>query len=150
MRGPDQPPFDRPEIAHQAVRLAGHGSGDWHGSVGLYFGPSWGWGWPYAYPYYYGYPYGYPYYGYPGYGYRYYGYPYRYDPYYGYPDGDPYVPAPRTYIERVPEAATTYWYYCTDPAGYYPYVKSCPSGWKAVLPQDVPSPSNAPRTGGSK
>jgi hypothetical protein len=24
------------------------------------------------------------------------------------------------------------WYYCSDPAGYYPYVTECNSGWQAV------------------
>ena len=107
-----------------------------------------GWGSPYGYSYY-GYPYGYPYYGYPYYGYP---YPYRYYPYDDYADGYPQAYAqPRVYVERPSRAqGSDYWYYCNDPAGYYPYVKSCPSGWKAVLPQDVPSPSNAPRTGGSK
>jgi len=26
------------------------------------------------------------------------------------------------------------WYYCYNPAGYYPYVPSCPSGWTRVEP----------------
>lgn len=132
-----------------------HGGGDrWHGSVGVYVGPSWGWGWPYGYSYY-GYPYGYPYYGYPYFGYPYYAYPYRYSPYYGYPDDYPspaYVPEPRVYIERTPQAAPSdYWYYCTDPAGYYPYVKNCSRPWRRVLPQDVtPGTPPATRGGGSK
>ncbi len=42
---------------------------------------------------------------------------------------------------RVPEAPSTYiqqpsyWYYCTDPEGYYPYVDECPRGWMQVVPQ---------------
>jgi hypothetical protein len=24
------------------------------------------------------------------------------------------------------------WYYCSDPAGYYPYVAQCSTGWQAV------------------
>ena len=24
------------------------------------------------------------------------------------------------------------WYYCSDPAGYYPYVTQCNTGWQAV------------------
>jgi hypothetical protein len=24
------------------------------------------------------------------------------------------------------------WYYCSDPAGYYPYVTQCNIGWQAV------------------
>ncbi|MGN6148767.1 MAG: hypothetical protein ACTHPD_09535, partial [Rhizomicrobium sp.] len=27
-----------------------------------------------------------------------------------------------------------YWYYCNNPAGYYPYVKSCRGPWRAVTP----------------
>jgi hypothetical protein len=32
-----------------------------------------------------------------------------------------------------------YWYYCQNPQGYYPYVKSCPSGWMKVVPDANPS-----------
>jgi len=43
-----------------------------------------------------------------------------------------YYPPP-VYIERQPapvyvEPAPTYWYYCTQANGYYPYVQSCPAG----------------------
>jgi hypothetical protein len=27
-----------------------------------------------------------------------------------------------------------YWYYCTNPQGYSPYVKKCPTGWLKVVP----------------
>jgi hypothetical protein len=49
-----------------------------------------------------------------------YPYPYGYDyyPYYGYDTGQP-------------STAQT-WYYCSDPAGYYPYVAQCNTGWQAV------------------
>jgi hypothetical protein len=30
-----------------------------------------------------------------------------------------------------------YWYYCTDPAGYFPYVESCSRAWIPVIPQPV-------------
>lgn len=35
---------------------------------------------------------------------------------------------------------TQNWYYCTSARSYYPYVPSCPEGWKAVpaTPPDVP------------
>lgn len=62
-------------------------------------------------------------------------YPY---PYYYYP---PVItvpaPPPPVYIEQgsPPAAAQSYWYYCTSPDGYYPYVKECPGGWQKVLPQ---------------
>jgi hypothetical protein len=45
-------------------------------------------------------------------------------------------PAPR-YIERGREEAE-YWYYCENPQGYYPYVRSCPAGWMRVVPETVP------------
>ena len=32
-----------------------------------------------------------------------------------------------------------YWYYCETSRGYYPYVKDCPSGWKAVPPAPAPA-----------
>jgi hypothetical protein len=51
-----------------------------------------------------GYPYDYGSYGYPDYGYYDYGQPY----------------------------ASQTWYYCSDPAGYYPYVAQCNTGWQAV------------------
>src|SRR5271163_2382869 len=28
--------------------------------------------------------------------------------------------------------ASQIWYYCSDPAGYYPYVTQCYSGWQAI------------------
>jgi hypothetical protein len=24
------------------------------------------------------------------------------------------------------------WYYCSDPAGYYPYITQCDTGWQPV------------------
>jgi hypothetical protein len=29
---------------------------------------------------------------------------------------------------------SNYWYYCTNPDGYYPYIKQCGSGWQKVAP----------------
>jgi hypothetical protein len=68
------------------------------------------------------------------------GYPY-YSPYSYYPPEIVTIPVqPPVYIERersqpqnspLPEG---YWYYCNDPAGYYPYVKDCPTGWRQVEP----------------
>jgi hypothetical protein len=52
-----------------------------------------------------GYPYGYGWDYYPDYG-------------YGYDYGQP--------------GASQTWYYCSDPAGYYPYVTQCNIGWQAV------------------
>lgn len=54
------------------------------------------------------------------------------EPVYPYPD--PYTP-PVVVIEQSPPVAvqpTQYWYYCEAAGGYYPYVPSCPGGWKAV------------------
>jgi hypothetical protein len=38
--------------------------------------------------------------------------------------------------EQAP-ASSSYWYYCTDPAGYYPDVEQCNSTWTPVAPQGV-------------
>jgi hypothetical protein len=92
----------------------GHGS-----SYRIWIGPGWlpGW-WGSAYPYY-----------------RY--YPYSYYSYYPAPvviPGQPQAPEPSQEQE-------SYWYYCQDPPGYYPYVKSCPGGWMKVVPEPVPPES---------
>lgn len=34
------------------------------------------------------------------------------------------------------------WYYCDDTKTYYPYVKSCSSGWRPVPAQQSSAPSN--------
>jgi hypothetical protein len=60
----------------------------------------------------------------------------------------PYYSAPPVVIQQPPPVyaqpeqpqAEAYWYYCRDPQGYYPYVKSCPGGWMKVVPN--PGPSN--------
>jgi hypothetical protein len=67
--------------------------------------------------------------------YPFYGYadPYYYPPYYYAPPPVVVTPPPTEYVERPPEAG--YWYYCHDPAGYYPTVSSCPGGWTQVAPR---------------
>lgn len=57
------------------------------------------------------------------------------------------VPAtPPVYIQQSPAVTqsapvspvittTDYWYYCENPAGYYPEVKNCPDGWVQVPPR---------------
>lgn len=63
-------------------------------------------------------------------------YPYPYPVYYYddpvYDEG----PAPYDYnAGPPPESAPPVeqsWYYCDNPRGYYPYVRSCPGGWRAV------------------
>lgn len=69
---------------------------------------------------------------------------YYYDPYYPpyYPPAIVTVPppSPPVYIERSPPVSNQqqlpsgYWYYCSNPEGYYPYVNDCPTGWRQVDP----------------
>ena len=76
-------------------------------------------------------------------------YPYYADPYYPYPQYYPYyntvpvvqLPPEEMYVQPDPQPPVkpTYWYYCKDPAGYYPSVPKCPSGWMKVVPSS-PSP----------
>ena len=47
-----------------------------------------------------------------------------------YPYPDPYVPP----AARAPMPGN-YWYYCRNPAGYYPYVPYCRVPWRAVRPE---------------
>lgn len=56
-----------------------------------------------------------------------------------YPYPDPYRP-PLMLAPPAP-SATQYWYYCPNPAGYYPYVARCASEWRrvpAIVPPGVP------------
>lgn len=78
--------------------------------------------------------------GFGGYYPRTYGY---YSPYYA-PYYPPYYPvrvirsAPvrsTVYIEKPEQAEPAYWYYCTDPKGYYPQVERCASDWLQVVPR---------------
>jgi hypothetical protein len=78
--------------------------------------------------------------------------PYHYPPApYYYPPSPYYYPppivsvpsSPPVYIEReisepAPPQSSSYWYYCDNPQGYYPYVKQCPAGWQMVAPQPPP------------
>jgi hypothetical protein len=101
--------------------------------IGFGFGPYWGYPYPYAYPYpYYAPPvvYGAPGYGAPGYGYG--------PPGYGTPGyGTPSYGAPSAYAPA-PAAATAAgtWYYCDNPAGYFPYIKQCGMPWRPVAAQE--------------
>ncbi len=65
-----------------------------------------------------------------------------YPPYYSY---GPYYPSQQTviiqstptqYSENAEENQTpeNYWYYCSDPKGYYPYVPKCNVNWQKVIP----------------
>lgn len=104
---------------------------------------------PFAYRYPYPYPYAYPW----GYPYRHpYAYPYGYP--YGYPAPPGFAPGPAEppeYVEREPQPDEPaepaqappqpgYWYWCTDPQGYYPTVRECPQGWLQVAPQPPEQP----------
>jgi hypothetical protein len=89
----------------------GHFHGGGHFGFGVVIGP--GWGWPY------------------------YGYPY---PYYSAP---PVVieSQPDVYVSPQPQPQSqSYWYYCSDPSGYYPQVQRCPKGWMKVLPDPGAGP----------
>jgi len=50
-----------------------------------------------------------------------------------------------TFIERndaaMAASPNNFWYYCTDPAGYFPYVQACNNAWIPVVPQSVPPSS---------
>jgi hypothetical protein len=141
----------------------GYGGARWAG--GPYrpgYGPGYG-GWRYGYPGYgYGYGYGYGfglglgygtgwalttawpwYWGAPAY------YPWGYlAP--GYPalsldEELSYVQQPQAEVVAPPaRRAASYWYYCTEPAGYYPYVQQCARPWIAVQPNAVPPAGSAP------
>lgn len=41
-------------------------------------------------------------------------------------------------------AQAGYWYYCTEPAGYHPYVSQCSRPWIAVNPKSVAPASPSP------
>jgi hypothetical protein len=70
-----------------------------------------------------------------------YPYPYSYYPYpyYQYPVDS----APPAVVESPPvytqPPAQQYWYYCSNPPGYYPYVTQCPGGWLQVVPSPGPA-----------
>ena len=105
-----------------AYARGGHGGHGGHVGVGVWLGPGWGPGWwgPYYYPYYY--------------------------PYY---QASPIVieQEPETYAQPSQQAEQpTYWYYCKDPQGYYPYVKQCPGGWMKVVPTPPAPTSSVPES----
>ncbi|GAC1421336.1 MAG: hypothetical protein NVSMB6_23010 [Burkholderiaceae bacterium] len=80
-----------------------------------------------------------PFYGYPG------GYGYAYGPYGYYGPNGPTTTivtqsVPEVYVERGSvlydgPASDGYWYYCSRPDGYYPYIKECTSSWQKVPSQ---------------
>lgn len=57
----------------------------------------------------------------------------------------PYYAPPPVIIQQQPpvyvqpqQQEDTYWYYCPDPQGYYPYIRDCPGGWMKVIPDATP------------
>jgi len=92
-----------------------HGHGN---SYSFWIGGGWPGYWGPAYPRYYSYYPSYPYY-----------YPYS---------AAPGVTAEQPQLSS-PSQDQDYWYYCQDPQGYYPYIKSCPGGWMKVVPEPAPS-----------
>jgi len=93
------------------------GHGHFHGRphAGVWLGSAWGYGYGPGW-------YGAPWYGYP------YGYPYA---------STVIVQQPPVYIEQGGEPTAQMWYYCARPQGYYPYVKSCSTAWRAVPPVSI-------------
>jgi hypothetical protein len=71
-----------------------------------------------------------PVYPYPGYASDYY-YEDDYGPDYGAAPGDEYAPGPDSGYS---------WYYCNNPAGYYPYVQQCRGPWRPVQPTPPSGP----------
>lgn len=58
---------------------------------------------------------------------------------YGYYSPPPVIVQQQPPVVVQPEQqADNSWYYCQNPQGYYPYVKSCPGGWMKVVPQPTP------------
>lgn len=62
-----------------------------------------------------------------------------------YPYPNPWEPPPP--VSLVPPAGvalspppTQHWYFCEASQGYYPYVATCPGGWKPVAAEPAPSP----------
>jgi hypothetical protein len=98
---------------------AEHGYYGHHGNTRVFIGGSFWFGPP-------------PYWGPPAWGPRY---------YYG---GPVYYAPPPVYLQPQPvyvqrgQRETDYWYYCDNPQGFYPYIKSCPGGWMKVVPETVP------------
>ncbi len=109
----------------------GHGGWGHHGGFrghggfvgGIWIDPGWGWD-----PWWWGPPY------------DYYSYNDGYYPYYDYAAPPVYVQQqPQQYVQKAPQQEEqSYWYFCENPQGYYPYVKKCPGGWMKVVPYSAP------------
>jgi hypothetical protein len=116
------------------------GNGGWYPYYPYY--PYWGWGYYGFYDPFWPYPYYYPYGVGLGLSYGYYSAP---------PVVVESVGPPDEYLNAPPDGGTPpeqFWYYCQDPAGFYPYVRMCNGEWEAVpaAPPGAPAsePSNVP------
>lgn len=127
--------------------------GGWHGGwpgspprfwgprVGVVVGAPWGWaGWPVAYPVTWGVAYGWP--------------SFAAVPVVVGPSPVVVTTAPAAAAAVPPAAMATppaaspapvYWYYCTQPVGYFPYVQACDQAWLKVVPPVPGDPSALPR-----
>jgi hypothetical protein len=113
-----------------AEARGGHGGGHFGGGghLGSFGGGGYRGGFSLGYgaQFYYG---GYPYWAY--------SWPYDYyDPTYGYPTPPDEIGPPAASEGPAPGQ---YWYYCANPAGYYPYVRTC-GNWQAVPALPPPPP----------
>lgn len=68
-----------------------------------------------------------------------------------YPYPDPYVPGSVVVVNNTAaspqppaEQPVQYWYHCSSPEGYYPYVANCPAGWQPVPATPPVAGSGAP------
>lgn len=124
----------------------GHSHGGYWG-WGVSLGVPWGWGWYDPLWYGWGWGYGGPYAGYPAYGYA---APYGYG---CWPYGDCYreqvarseptpptteVPPPAPGESGLPTQRPLHLNYCDSAQAWFPKVRSCPGGWRLVLPDYSP------------
>jgi hypothetical protein len=60
-------------------------------------------------------------------------------------------PPPPGYVRTPGPAPQPTWYYCDSAKGYYPYIRSCASGWRAVAAneQEQSAPTAAPPASGA-
>jgi hypothetical protein len=104
---------------------AGTWWGGWGPGWGTWWGPGWGWGWGTSVGVVADAPWGWDW------------------PVWNAPvtvAAAPGMGGPQTFVE--PQAPTGFWYYCTDPAGYFPYVRNCSKPWMTVVPPRGPNAPN--------
>lgn len=107
-RGPVTVKRISPLIMASSIIMRPGDAGGYYWGAGFY-----GAAWPWFYPWYYGYA-------------------VPVFPYSVYSE----TAAPVEFVEMNPapaaDDAANVWYYCQNPQGYYPYVKSCAGGWQKV------------------